>query len=321
MGSGIAYFESIHGSTPCIAGQNKANPSAMLYTTALLLDHLGFQDAARQLSESVDQVICAGKTITYDLGGLASTSQLVQAVVNALVNPASICWAAIITVGDELLSGQYFNTNLQDLSQNLEKRNIQVTRHIVCADQLQQICETVIACLGQEDLIIISGGLGPTSDDKTRDTVAKAVGKPLVYYEDVWQTIKAQLERLGIASDSKNAHQALFPKTVKVLYNPTGTALGFYFSCGESTFVVLPGPSMQALALLENYLEHGDKKYSSVSRARYAWTLIGIDESTIVHWGWIAILKMSHMNGIFYGKALMCLCNWLVSQQRFWQSV
>lgn len=82
---------------------------------------------------------------------------MAQAVGNFLTNPTSSYRAAIITVGDELLSGQYLNTNLQDLSQSLEKRNIQVTRHFVCADQLQQISETIISCLGQEDLIIISG--------------------------------------------------------------------------------------------------------------------------------------------------------------------
>ncbi|WP_208436107.1 isocitrate/isopropylmalate family dehydrogenase [Bartonella phoceensis] len=284
VGSKIAYFKPVHGSAPRIAGQNKANPSAMLYTTALLLDHLGFQDAAQQLSESVDQVIRAGKTVSYDLGGLASTRQIAEAVVNSLENPVSVCRAAVITVGDELLSGQYLNTNLQDLSQSLNKRNIQVTRHFVCADQLQQISETVIACLGQEDLIIISGGLGPTSDDKTRDAIAKAVQQPLVHHEDVWQTIKSQLHRLGIAPDSNNARQALFPEMAKVLDNPTGTAPGFYLSYDGSSLVVLPGPPTQALAILEDYLEHNEKKYSVVSRAQYAWTLIGIDESTIAHW-------------------------------------
>nr|WP_244426920.1 competence/damage-inducible protein A [Bartonella senegalensis] len=240
---------------------------------------------------------------------------MTEAVLNSLANSVSVCRAA---VGDELLSGQYLNTNLQDLSQSLNKRNIQVTRHFVYADQLQQISETVIACLGQEDLIIISGGLGPTSDDKTRDAIAKAVQQPLVHHEDVWQTIKGQLGRLGIALDSNNTRQALFPETAKVLDNPTGTASGFYLSCDGSALVVLPGPPTQALALLENYLEHGEKKYSSVSCVRYAWTLIGIDESTIAHSvdchleiGWIAILKMSHLNGIFYGKALMFLYNWL----------
>ncbi|GAA4665598.1 hypothetical protein GCM10023262_13250 [Bartonella pachyuromydis] len=236
------------------------------------------------MSESVDQVIRSGKTVTYDLGGLASTRQMAQAVLNSLENPVSVCRAAVITVGDELLSGQYLNTNLQDLSQSLEKRNIQVTRHFVCVDQLQQMCETVIACLGQEDLIIISGGLGPTSDDKTRDAVAQAVRQPLIHHEDVWQTIKAQLERLGIVPDSNNACQALFPETAKVLDNPTGTAPSFYLSCDGSSLVVLPSPPTQALALLEDYLQHGEKNYSFISRAQYAWTLIGIDESTIAHW-------------------------------------
>ncbi|WP_455479092.1 isocitrate/isopropylmalate family dehydrogenase [Bartonella sp. B23] len=284
IGSKIAYFEPVHGSAPRIAGQNKANPSAVLYTTALLLEHLGFQDASQQLSHSVDQVIRAGKIVTYDLGGLATTRQMAQAVLNSLVKPVPVYRAAIITVGDELLSGQYLNTNLQDLSQILEKRNIQVTRHFVCADQLQQISETVIACLGQEDLIIVSGGLGPTSDDRTRDAIAQAVKKPLLHDEDVWKIIKAQLHRLGVIPDANNARQALFPETAKVLDNHTGTAPGFYLSCDGSSLVVLPGPPTQALALLEDYLKYGEKEYSLVSRTHYAWTFIGLSESTIAHW-------------------------------------
>ncbi|WP_039758382.1 isocitrate/isopropylmalate family dehydrogenase [Bartonella queenslandensis] len=284
VGNQIACFKPAHGSAAHIAGQNKANPSAMLYTTALLLEHLGFQEEATQLTKSVDQVIRAGKTLPYDLGGSASPRQMAETVRNSLVNPLSMYRAAIITVGDELLSGQYLNTNLQDLSQSLSKRNIQVTRHFVCADQLQQISDTIVSCLGQEDLIIISGGLGPTSDDKTRYSVSQAVRQPLIHHEDVWQTIKGQLEQLGIASDKNNARQALFPQTAKVLDNPTGTAPGFYLSYDESTLVVLPGPPSQALALLEDFLQQGEKKYSSVSRAEYAWTMIGIDESTLAHW-------------------------------------
>ncbi|WP_336294187.1 isocitrate/isopropylmalate family dehydrogenase [Bartonella sp. CB169] len=284
VGRKIAYFEPVHGSAPRITGQNKANPSAMLYTTALLLEHLGFQEVAQQLSESVDQVIRSGKSVTYDLGGLATTRQMAEAVLNSLVNPISVCRAAVITVGDELLSGQCLNTNLQDLSQSLEKRNIQVTRHFVCADQLQQISEAVVACLGQEDLIIVSGGLGPTSDDKTRDAISQAVQQPLVHNEAVWKTIKGQLQRLGMTADPSNVRQALFPEKAKVLDNPTGTAPGFFLFCNGSSLVALPGPPTQALALLEDYLKHGEKKYSLVPRAQYAWTLIGRDESTIAHW-------------------------------------
>ncbi|WP_332065643.1 isocitrate/isopropylmalate family dehydrogenase [Bartonella sp. CB189] len=282
VGNKIACFKPVHGSASHIAGQNKANPAAMLYTTALLLDHLGFKDEAQQLSDSVDRVICAGRTVTCDLEGLATTRQMAESVLSSCVKPLSVCRAAIITVGDELLSGQYLNTNLQDLSQSLEKRNIRVMRHFVCADQLQKISETVIACLGQEDIIVVSGGLGPTSDDRTRDAIAQAVQQPLVHNEVVWQTIKGQLRRLGVIPDNNNARQALFPEIAKVLDNPTGTAPGFYLSCDGSSLVVLPGPPTQALPLLEDYLEKID--YSTVQRVQYAWTLIGIGESKIASW-------------------------------------
>lgn len=88
-------------------------------------------------------------------------------------------------------------------------------------------------------------GLGPTSDDKTRDGVAQAVRKPLVHHEDVWQIIKGQLERLKITPDKNNARQALFPQTATVLDNPTGTAPGFFFllMTAPLLFCLVPLPS------------------------------------------------------------------------------
>ncbi|KEC54741.1 hypothetical protein [Bartonella koehlerae] len=76
------------------------------------MDHLDFEEVVRQFSESVEQVIRTKKTVTYDLGVLATTRQMAKAVFNSLVNFVFVCRAAIITVGDELLSGQYLNMNL-----------------------------------------------------------------------------------------------------------------------------------------------------------------------------------------------------------------
>ncbi|AQX19632.1 putative nucleotide-utilizing enzyme [Bartonella sp. WD16.2] len=133
-------------------------------------------------------------------------------------------------------------------------------------------------------MIILRGGLRPTSDDKTRDAIAQAVQQPLIHHETVWQTIRGQLQQLGIVPDTSNARQALFPETAKVLDNPTGTAPGFYLSYGESSLVALPGPPTQALSLLEDYLEQNVQKRSTVSYAKHIWTLIGNDESTIASW-------------------------------------
>ncbi|NDL54854.1 isocitrate/isopropylmalate dehydrogenase family protein [Photorhabdus laumondii] len=81
IGSDIAYFEPVHGSAPGMAGKNKANPAAMFYTIALLLEHLGFADAAQQINCAVDNVIREGRTVTYDLGGSATTQQMAQAII------------------------------------------------------------------------------------------------------------------------------------------------------------------------------------------------------------------------------------------------
>ncbi|MEQ1977379.1 isocitrate/isopropylmalate family dehydrogenase, partial [Xenorhabdus sp. SGI240] len=111
IGSDIAYFEPVHGSAPSMAGKNKANPAAMFYTIALLLEHLGFINAAMKINRAVDNVIRVGKTVTYDLGGSATTQQMAQAIINTLDEKCTNKSASIISVGDELLSGQHTNTN------------------------------------------------------------------------------------------------------------------------------------------------------------------------------------------------------------------
>ncbi|AGF74867.1 hypothetical protein BAnh1_09970 [Bartonella australis AUST/NH1] len=283
IGEDIAYFEPVHESAACVAGQGKTNPAAMFYTISLLLEYLNFKDEARSLSDHVDQLIRSEKILTYDLGGVSSTKDFANNIIDTIEINQKTCISSVITIGDELLSGQYLNTNLQSLSKQLEEKNIRVRKQFVCADSLKQISETIIQCLDQDDLIIISGGLGPTSDDKTRDAVAIAVQRPLIHHEIVWETVQSQLKRLGIQANKANSRQALFPKNATVLDNLGGTAPGFHLRCGRSCIVVLPGPPTQANPLLARYLEHF-QGHQLLPKHQYAWTLIGISESEIANW-------------------------------------
>ncbi|BBS36827.1 hypothetical protein WP5S18E01_16740 [Enterobacter cloacae] len=279
IGSQVAYFEPVHGSAPGMAGKGKANPCAMFYTIALMLEYLGFGPQAEKLQQVVDRVIRDGKVATYDLGGTATTDEMAQAILRELTQPVISKTASVITIGDELLSGQYVNSNQQHISQRLEKSRYQVRFQAACADNLSQISSLVTSRIGQDDLIVICGGLGPTSDDKTREAVAHAIGKPLVHDEGVWETIQTQLRAFGVKNDPSNCLQARFPEGTTVLDNASGTAPGFCAHVAGSRLVVLPGPPSQALPMLDDALS--DKGTREPERKKHSWTLIGISESEV----------------------------------------
>ncbi|WP_274720169.1 isocitrate/isopropylmalate dehydrogenase family protein [Xenorhabdus bovienii] len=254
IGSDIAYFEPVHGSAPGMAGKNKANPAAMFYTIALLLEHLGFADAAQQINCAVDNVICEGRTVTYDLGGSATTQQMAEAIINTLSKKYTSYSASVITVGDDLLSGKYPNTNLQDISEYLTKRGYKMKQHQVCADDINQIAAAVVRRLGQDTLIVVCGGLGPTPDNKTREAIARVAGQPLEIRDNVWVEIQQQLKKLGAYCDSSNQLQAMFPSRAEVIPNFTGTVPGFSLHVDGSKIVVLPGlPFQMRLMLSEEH--------------------------------------------------------------------
>lgn len=279
IGSDIAYFEPVHGSAPRMAGQGKANPSAMFYTIALMLDYLGFDQQAKKINRAVDRVIRDGKVTTYDQGGSASTRQMADAIIGELKTPAVDKMASVITIGDELLSGQYPNHNQQSISQRLDNAHFQVRLHASCADNIQQISGLITSRIGQDDLIVVCGGLGPTSDDKTREAVSHAINQPLIHNEEAWVTIQEQLRKFGVKNDASNRLQALFPADARVLENLSGTAPGFFTDVAGSQVVVLPGPPTQALPMLDQYLSANTE--IEPARKKYTWMLLGISESEV----------------------------------------
>lgn len=280
IGSDIAYFEPVHGSAPSMAGKNKANPSAMFYTIALMLDYLGFSEEAKLIENATDSVIREGKVVTYDLGGEATTTKMALTIIEKVTKLVNRKTATVITVGDELLTGENNNLNLQLFSNYLYENGLQVKKHIVVADDIKQIYQSVIESLGASDLIVVSGGLGPTSDDKTRYAIAKAANKPLKFDEATWTKIEKQLISFGVRVDNSNKIQATFPEGAKILANETGTAPGFAIHCDASQLIVLPGPPKQACKILKNYIENSSLSQIS-NDTKYHWTLIGISEGEI----------------------------------------
>jgi len=134
--------------------------------------------------------------------------------------------AEIIALGDELTSGQRLNTNSQWLSQQLADLGIPASFHTTVGDDLEAGTEVFRQAAQRADVILSTGGLGPTADDLTRDCLAQACGVELIRDEAVLEQIRALFARRGREMPERNAVQAMFPRGSRVIANPNGTAPG-----------------------------------------------------------------------------------------------
>ncbi|MGC3970658.1 MAG: CinA family nicotinamide mononucleotide deamidase-related protein [Pirellulales bacterium] len=134
--------------------------------------------------------------------------------------------AEIISIGDELTSGQRLDTNSQWLSQRLGELGVETAYHTTVADDQEANTRVFREAMDRADVVISTGGLGPTADDLTRDVLAAAVGKPLVLDEASLRHIEALFARRARAMPERNKVQAYFPEASRVIPNPQGTAPG-----------------------------------------------------------------------------------------------
>jgi len=149
--------------------------------------------------------------------------------------------AEIIAIGTELVSGQSLDTNSQWLSQNLGALGIPVHFHTSIGDDLEENLAAFRIAIGRADLVITSGGLGPTQDDLTRDVLAKVAGVALREDAESLRSIEALFARRGRTMTERNRGQALIPEGAEPLANPIGTAPGMAMVVGSSLVACLPG--------------------------------------------------------------------------------
>jgi nicotinamide-nucleotide amidase len=154
------------------------------------------------------------------------------------VNPPR---AELLAVGSELLEPWRVDTNGAYLSRRLGERGIAVRFRTVVGDTPQDLKEAFRVALGRSDLIIATGGLGPTIDDLTREAVADLLDLPLLLDDGIARDIEARFHRLSLPMPPQNRRQAMVPKGAQVLPNQLGTAPGLWLESGRSTIVLLPG--------------------------------------------------------------------------------
>jgi len=159
--------------------------------------------------------------------------------------------ATIITIGDELLIGQTIDTNSAWIGQELNKIGIRIFQRLAIGDDAQQITDALNLASSQSQLVIITGGLGPTKDDITKKTLAEYFGVGFTFYEEVWEKMKTIFEKRGKEVLEMNRSQAMLPANATMLPNMRGTAQGMWFDERGAVFVSMPGVPHEMKHLME----------------------------------------------------------------------
>lgn len=160
----------------------------------------------------------------------------------------------IISVGDELTSGQRLDTNSQYLSQQLADLGVSIRHHVTVGDVLADNVAAFRLAASRSQIVIISGGLGPTADDLTREAMAEAFGLPLEHREEAMEHITKLFRTRGRPMPERNRVQALFPTTSRIIPNPHGTAPGIDLTVdyqgNQSRLFALPGVPAEMIQML-----------------------------------------------------------------------
>jgi nicotinamide-nucleotide amidase len=193
--------------------------------------------------------------------------------------------AEILTIGDELLRGEIVDTNKSFLSERLLRFDVETRFHSSVCDDPDDMADAFRRAAGRADVVLVSGGLGPTRDDITLEVLARTFGRGLVRHEPSLAAIRDFFARLGREMSPSNEKQALLPEGAEVLPNPVGTAPGCMLEAGGALFFCLPGvPRELARMLDEEVLPRLAKRLRPAARGVMQATLLrtfGMGESTL----------------------------------------
>lgn len=201
--------------------------------------------------------------------------------------------AEIIAVGTELLLGNIANTNAQELSQTLSSVGINVYWHTVVGDNPTRLAEAVDIARRRADVILTTGGLGPTYDDLTKQTVCAAFGLPLVFHPEILEGIRAYFEKnVHLTMPENNRPQAEFPDGAVIFPNSVGTAPGCAFQCDGVHVVMLPGPPFEMRTMLRDHALPYLRKLSEEVIVSHDIMTFGLGESPMEE---LLRERMTHM--------------------------
>ena len=159
--------------------------------------------------------------------------------------------AEIVSIGTELLMGQIVNTDAQYLSKRLQSLGISVYYHTTVGDNPQRMRDTLALALSRSDVVITTGGLGPTQDDLSKEMAAQLLGLPMVFDEESWRVVQDYFVRLGRICPENNKKQAMFAEGATILPNACGTAPGCMVEHDGKIVIQLPGPPHEMADMFE----------------------------------------------------------------------
>jgi nicotinamide-nucleotide amidase len=162
--------------------------------------------------------------------------------------------AEIVSIGDELLIGQVINTNASWMAEQLNLAGISVQKIIVVADRKEEIKETLTNAGKRSDLVLITGGLGPTKDDITKDTLCEYFNSKLVFSEEVYNHIIQLFHIRSLNLSERNRKQAEIPDACNIIKNNQGTAPGMWFEKDNVIYVSMPGVPFEMKAMMADYI-------------------------------------------------------------------
>jgi nicotinamide-nucleotide amidase len=190
--------------------------------------------------------------------------------------------AEIIAVGSELLTPQRIDTNSLYLTQKLGERGIEVVRKSVIGDDHDRLTAEIKRSRDAAEVVILSGGLGPTLDDLTRDAAAAAVRRKLEFHEAIVQQIAERFRRFNRDMAEVNKRQAYILEGAEILHNPNGTAPGQWFEDENGILILLPGPPRELEPLFEaSCLPRFDRRESPHRYFTHSMRVAGIGESDV----------------------------------------
>ena len=195
---------------------------------------------------------------------------------------ANINEVEVILVGNELLKGERRDAHLAFIGHQLLEIGVRVEGVIVVGDDRVGIADMVRERLSNCRVLIVSGGLGPTHDDITREGVADGLGLPLEFHDVEWKVVQEIFKTFGKAADESNRRQAYFPKGATPMPNPVGTAAGFIIEHSGCLVAVLPGPPRELIPMFNDLVVPRIKSiFKRPKLIRETFRTTGIGESAM----------------------------------------
>lgn len=207
--------------------------------------------------------------------------------------------AAMLAIGDELLNGNVTDTNSNVVASMLSVKGFTLERKTTVRDRTEDILSALKDFDGSVDLVVVTGGLGPTVDDLTRESVAEFLGRKLVRDERILALLKRRFEKLGFPFAEGNARQADVIEGAEVLPNPKGTAPGFFIHRGDgkASIVAFPGVPFEFEPMFEKFTADIGKYFPDAkTAARVVLKTTGVPESLLDDW----VVK-SGLEGVRFG--------------------